>query len=136
MNKKKFYLWLVPTLLWLAVIFGHSAMNASASSKESLELLGKLQELFPWLTHDILRKIGHFAEFSVLGFFLMGCFWNYKDFRIIKPLRSALLVGLYDETLQIFIEGRSAQVVDVWIDFAGALCGCLFLWAILKLQKK
>lgn len=136
MKKKRFFLWLALTVLWLAVIFGHSAMTASASSKESLGLLARLQGLFPWLTHDVLRKLGHFGEFGILGFFLTGSFWNWKNFRLTKPLGCALFVALCDETLQIFIPGRSGQIVDVWIDFAGAFCGCLFLWAILKLKKK
>ena len=135
MKKKKFYLWLGLTVLWLGVIFGHSAMTASASSKESLGLLARLQELCPWLTHNLLRKLGHFGEFAILGLFLTGSFWTWKKFHLLRPLGAALLVALCDETLQLFVPGRSGQIVDVWIDFAGALCGCLFLWSILKLQK-
>lgn len=136
MKKKKVYLWLVLTILWLALIFAHSSMTASVSGKESLGLLARLQVLFPWLTHNLLRKLGHFGEFAVLGFLLTGSFWNLKNFRLSKPLGSALFVALCDETLQLFIPGRSGEIRDVWIDFAGALCGCLFLWAILKLRKK
>lgn len=136
MKKKKFYLWLVPTILWLIVVFGHSAMPASVSGKESLGLFAWLGELFPWLTHDLLRKLGHFGEFAILGFFFTGSFWNWKHFRLTKPLGSALFAALCDETLQLFIPGRSGEVRDIWIDFAGALCGSLFLWAILKLRKK
>lgn len=136
MNKKKFYIWLSLALLWLAVIFGHSAMPASVSGKESLGLLAWLQEFFPWLTHDLLRKLGHFGEFAVLGFFFTGLFWNRGKFRLHQPLGGALLVALCDETLQLFIPGRSGEIRDVWIDLAGAACGSLFFWLILKLRKK
>ena len=34
-----------------------------------------------------------------------------------------LLAGLLDETLQLFCPGRAALVSDVWLDWAGFLCG-------------
>ena len=135
MNKKKFYLWLSLSVLWVGFIIGQSAMPASVSSKESLGLLARLQELFPWLTHDLLRKLAHFGEFGILGFFLTGTYWNRGKFKFLQPVRAAFFAAFCDETLQLFIPGRSGQIKDVWIDFAGALCGCLFLWLILKLTK-
>ena len=67
MNKKKFRFWLVFTILWLIVIFGHSAMPSNVSSQESLGVLSWLNKLLPNLSHDTLRKLGHLAEFAVLG---------------------------------------------------------------------
>ena len=136
MNKKKFRFWLILSLLWLVVIFGHSAMPADLSRQESLGIFAWLQDLFPWLTHGLLRKLGHFAEFSILGLFLTGAFWHRGRFQFYKPLGSALFIALCDETLQLFIPGRSGEIWDVWIDFSGALCGSLFLWLIFRLKKK
>ncbi|MDD5833249.1 MAG: VanZ family protein [Clostridiales bacterium] len=34
-----------------------------------------------------------------------------------------LLTALTDETIQLFVEGRSGQITDVWIDFAGVCFG-------------
>ena len=37
------------------------------------------------------------------------------------------MIPFVDETIQLFVEGRSGQVSDVWLDLAGALCGLLGL---------
>lgn len=135
MKKRKFRIWLLLSLLWLALIFLHSAMPAEASNAESRGFLAVLQTVFPWLTHHLLRKIGHFAEFSVLGVLLTGTFHNAKNFTLFKPLGLCLLTAVCDETLQLFIAGRSGNLKDVWIDFAGAVCGTLLTWLIYKLRK-
>ena len=36
---------------------------------------------------------------------------------------ASLLTALTDETIQLFVPGRSGQVTDVWIDFSGVLTG-------------
>lgn len=136
MNKKKFRFWLILTLVWLVVIFGHSAMPATVSRQESLGIFGWLQSLFPWLTHSMLRKFGHLAEFAILGIFLTGAFWRHGKFKLYKPLGTALFVALCDETLQLFVPGRSGEIRDVWIDFAGALCGILLMRLIFRCKKK
>ena len=35
-----------------------------------------------------------------------------------------LLTALTDETIQLFVPGRSGELRDVWIDFAGGVLGC------------
>ena len=115
MNKKKFRFWLVFTILWLIVIFGHSAMPSEVSRQESLGILAWLTKLLPNLSHSLLRKLGHIAEFSILGI---------------------LVVAFLDETLQLFVSGRSGEVRDIWIDLIGIFCGTLFLWIIFKIRKK
>lgn len=136
MNKKKFRFWLVFTILWLIVIFGHSAMPSEVSRQESLGILAWLTKLLPNLSHSLLRKLGHIAEFSILGIFLTGCFWRAGGFRFYKPLLSGLVVAFLDETLQLFVSGRSGEVRDIWIDLIGIFCGTLFLWIIFKIRKK
>ena len=45
----------------------------------------------------------------------------------------SVLFPLLDETVQLFTEGRSAQVDDVWLDIAGVCAGTLFmvlLWVL------
>ena len=136
MNKKKFRFWLILTTLWLIVIFGHSAMPSEISRQESLGVLSWLTKLLPNLSHNTLRKLGHMAEFGILGIFLTGCFWRSGSFRLYKPLLAGLVMAFLDETLQLFVAGRSGEIRDVWIDLAGALCGTLFLWIIFKIRKK
>ena len=35
-----------------------------------------------------------------------------------------LLTALTDETIQLFVPGRSGQVTDIWIDFSGVMTDC------------
>ena len=135
MNRKKYHFWLWMLLLWLIVIFGHSAMPASVSREESLGILAPLQKIFPWLTHTLLRKLGHFSEFAVLGVFLTGAFWRRGKFRFPQPLCSAFVIAFLDETLQLFVPGRSGEIRDVWIDLSGALCGIVLAWICFRLRK-
>ena len=129
---KKARIWLVLTALWLCVIFGHSMMPASVSDSESQGIFQWLRQYLPWLTHHLVRKTAHFAIFAVLGLLLTGAFWNLPQFSLYKPLGCALLAAFFDETIQLFVEGRSGQISDVWLDFSGALCGALFLWLTMK----
>lgn len=39
------------------------------------------------------------------------------------PLFVGLLVAVLDETVQLYVPGRSSSVRDVLIDFGGVLCG-------------
>ncbi len=135
MKKRKFCIWLFLSLLWMALIFLHSAMPAGISNAESRGLLAVLQTVFPWLTHHLLRKIGHFTEFAILGVLLTGTFRNAKNFTLFQPLGLCLLTAVCDETLQLFVAGRSGNLRDVWIDFAGAVFGTLLTWLIYKLRK-
>ena len=39
--------------------------------------------------------------------------------------KSGVLIALSDETIQLFVEGRSGQITDEWLDSAGVLFGLL-----------
>ena len=118
----------VLTVLWIAVIWGHSMMPADLSKEESGGLLALLIGYFPWLTDHIIRKAAHFTEYAILGGFLFGATSGSKRSRAFPPLAGGL-TALADETIQIFSDGRSGQVSDVWLDFAGFLV----LWGLLRL---
>ena len=135
MKKRRFRIWLLLSCLWLVVIFGHSSMLASASNAESLGFLAVVQTIFPWMTNQLLRKLGHFTEFAVLGVFVTGAFRNAKNFTLFKPLGLCLFTAVCDETLQLFVAGRSGNVRDIWIDFAGAFLSTFVTWLIYKLRQ-
>ncbi|MDR0890292.1 MAG: VanZ family protein [Oscillospiraceae bacterium] len=132
MRQKRFRVYLILSLLWVALIFLHSAMPATVSKAESGGLLALLQRVLPWLTHNMLRKAAHFAEYAVLGALLTGVFRNTKSFALSKPLLCGLLVALGDETLQLYVAGRAGMLTDVWLDFSGLLAATLLLWLLRK----
>ena len=136
MRNPKFRFWFILTSLTLGLIFVQSALPASTSNAESGGLLKVLQEFWPSLTHSTLRSIAHFAEYFILGICSLGMFFRTKHFALSKPWLFCLFTALCDETLQGHIEGRSAQVADIRLDFMGAIVGVLIMWAILKIRKK
>ncbi len=135
MNQRRFRLWLILSIAWLCVIFGHSLMPASLSDGESRGIFAWLHQFFPWLTHHLLRKLAHFSAFAVLGGLLTATFLQTARFSLFKPVGCALAAALMDETIQLFVEGRSGQVSDIWIDLSGALCAALLVWLIKGRRK-
>ena len=80
------------------------------------------------LTMHIVRKMAHFCEYTLEGFLLMLCMRVYSRHplrHITVPMLGGVLTALTDETIQLFSEGRSSQVTDVWLDSAGVLAGIL-----------
>ena len=97
------------------------------------------------LTMHIVRKMAHFCEYTLEGFLLMLCMRVYsrRPLRhITVPMLAGVLTALTDETIQLFSEGRSSQVTDVWLDSAGVLAGILAalllmgLWRLLFHHRK
>ena len=125
-------LWWALCALWTAAIFIHSLMPADLSEAESGGLLAFLNLLFPSLTELTLRKLAHFTEFTVLGLLLSQCF----RVRVSRPLFSGLLCALCDETVQLFVPGRSGEVRDMWIDFAGVVLGAGLVYLLRFLRRK
>ena len=82
----------------------------------------------------VVRKMAHFAEFMMMGFWFMLCLRVYTR-HFIKHVSWPLFLGLgtavTDETIQLFVDGRGSSVKDVWIDFAGFLVGLFVALVIL-----
>ena len=136
MKKKKLWLWLLLTFLWMGLIFWQSLRTAEESRGESLGLLYYVQKVFPWMTHNLLRKLAHFGEYAVFGWLLTGALYRAKNFLLLKPLAAGLFIALCDETLQLFVAGRGSQTQDIWIDLAGVTVGTLILWLYYRLRKR
>ena len=123
----------------VAFIFKNSLQIAEVSSQRSEEamllingVLGKLG-LGP-LSHHAVRKLAHWGEYALLGFWFMLCLRVYTVHfikHISWPLFVCLGIANVDETLQMFVAGRASQLTDVWIDFFGVLCGAFIALFIL-----
>lgn len=141
MDKVYFRRWLALSLLTLAVIWGNSCLPGQESAAISDGLLGWLLKTLPalgWMDGFILRKMAHFCEFALLGFALGGTCRSAGLRKVscwFVPAALALLCACVDETIQIVSPGRYSSLVDVWIDFAGALCGLTFLSCLLGILK-
>ena len=73
-----------------------------------------------------VRKLAHFGEFLVLGFWFTLCLRVYTRHyirHISWPLLLGLLIADADELIQLYVAGRDSSVRDVWIDFGGVCTG-------------
>ena len=120
-------------------IFSNSleiARESSARSQQVMELLNSLLGrvgLGP-LSEHFVRKMAHFCEFSLLGFWFMLCLRVYtRHFvrHVSWPLFFGLLTAVIDETIQLYVPGRSSSVKDVLLDFSGILTGLFIALLIL-----
>lgn len=113
---------------WILFIWSRSLFPGPASSSQSNFVAALLEPLFEalgirdWSQMTFLvRKAAHFLEYTVLGALLAltreeeSAWWPRALVGVATP--SA------DETIQLFVPGRSGQVTDVMLDCAGAACG-------------
>ena len=132
-------------LAWLSFIFIHSAIERDASSAESDAVLSGMNRFLSFFglsgfSDTIpLRKLAHFFEHAVLGLFFSGWVPLLKKKispNIVPVLFGVLFCAIFDETVQLFAPGRSAEVVDVWIDLSGGALAVLLFFTLLYLVRK
>ena len=144
----------VALIACIAFIFSNSMAVAAVSEQSSGRVLHLMQAVLRRLGHPalaerltmhIVRKLAHFCEYALEGFLLMLCMRVYSRHplrHITVPMLGGVLTALTDETIQLFSEGRSSQVTDVWLDSAGVLAGILAalllmgLWRLLFHHRK
>ena len=148
---------LIPVLLVMIMIFCFSAQDGQDSGQLSGEITRFVVRLFvpefdTWTAQLqeevcdtvglIVRKLGHFTEFFLLGFTLLLHIDTIgKKITVKFPWLIAWGVGtLYavtDELHQGFVGGRHPAVWDVCIDSSGVLAGVLVMLAILwKIRER
>ncbi|MBR4200239.1 MAG: VanZ family protein [Oscillospiraceae bacterium] len=137
----------VLSLLWMGVIYAFSARNSMDSAAMSGKLLRKLLSVLvpKWQEmaageqaalirrlHRGFRKLGHFSEYAVLGLLLTETVHalliqtsrlTLPKAEVWLPALLSLLYAAGDEFHQRFVSGRSGELRDVGIDFAGACFG-------------
>ena len=123
MNRPALNRWHVVILVYICFIYGNSLTPATISSQESGFLLDKFRGAMIslgwehlWLTEHIVRKTAHFAEYAVLGGLMVKACGGNGRYRIFNRdvLMMIFMVPFVDETIQLFVAGRSGQISDVW----------------------
>ncbi len=145
MNKtRKKLLISIALLLCTAFIFHNSLQPGEVSSGQSGHLLLLLQDILGkiklnFLTEYLIRKIAHFSEFALEGLLLYLFFCEVvclRRYAVCIAAFAGLLAAMTDETIQLFVEGRSGQVTDVWIDFAGVVTGVVVMMIFMRIFFK
>ena len=127
----------------IALICRNSLESGALSSARSQAVMQKINEILSVvnlgpLSEHTVRKLAHFAEFTLEGFLLMLCLRVYTN-RFVRhiswPLLGGMTTALLDETIQRFIPNRTSQVTDVWIDMAGVVFGALIALILLLIVR-
>ena len=70
-----------------------------------------------------VRKIAHFTEYAVLGFFSGMLFGRLQ--RFLPGVLLGVAVAAADECIQLFVPGRNGSLWDVALDCLGYMVCCL-----------
>ena len=137
---KKYYKFGI-VMFWMILIYFFSQQTVDESIKlssvptmvfsELLELLFPNSAFEEEYIHHIVRKLAHFTIYFILGIlvsYLLNVGKRKGKKIIFIAVICCLLFAISDETLQLFIYGRGAQVTDVLIDISGASLGILFVY--------
>lgn len=139
---------LVLAVLWMSLIFFMSSRPGEESSKDSSWagwMIGETfvpgfddwsedeQEEFVERIDHPVRKTAHATEYAVLGLLTAGALIDRKGkicgiwSGVFIPCGIAALYAATDEFHQLFVPGRSGQILDVCIDSGGAFAALLVL---------
>ena len=138
----------------MAFIFFQSALPADLSSRESGRVVDLLVRLFQGIMPIdrqtmvfIVRKGAHFAEYTILGGFLVPAVTEWmavdktpvpdsvRSIRIISWLVGTLY-AVTDEIHQYFVPGRSCELRDIGIDSCGVLAGVMIVSIVMRLKER
>ena len=128
------------------LIFAQSLLPASISSGQSWLIVDIFHPLVLNMGIDVdietfsffIRKLAHFTEFFMLAvcWYLVFAKYFSKLKLIVVVFVHGLITAILDETIQLFIDGRSGEVMDVLIDFAGVLLAVLLMHYVIVRRKR
>lgn len=143
MNKKKIIAW-ISVLSWLLVIFFFSSQNGSSSSNLSNGVVKLFENLFPVSLNPeflslCIRKCAHFFEYFILGLLVCNLVKQYQNLGKKEYLWIFIFCFLYacsDEFHQMFVGGRSPQILDILIDSLGSLTGIFLIFYLKRIRER
>ena len=131
--KKLIFALRIALALTVIIIFSFSLKNGEESTDQSNWVAQQMQAVTDFIEDTTgievnVRKVGHFSEFAVLGTeaILLYIFNRRYEFsRLFNVFAVGLTTAVCDESIQLFVPGRSGQIKDVGIDMLGFVCGAL-----------
>lgn len=153
-SRASFFLW-IATLLWILSMWHHSATPGFVSSVQSDAVVYRFWNIFVGFgIHNvqlmvfIVRKSAHLLEYAVFGTLLALLFARLRTLLALQPfcmgnarvlriktsqllllfVLTAAVVPACDETIQLFVPGRSGELVDCAIDLCGVCLGVCIVW--------
>ena len=144
MEKSKKYIFRtifgILSIIVAVIIFIFSSQNSTESSKTSDGVIRTIIEILPntknlskvkkdEITDNmtfIVRKLAHFSIYALLGINVIAFLLTFNNNirkQLIITLFICILYAISDEFHQMFSDGRSPMIRDVFIDGLGSLAG-------------
>jgi VanZ family protein len=136
----------VPLILWIVVIAFMSGGQASMSNTSRF-IRPLLEFLFPnspeetlQIYHGYIRKLAHFTEYAILGFFAWRTFkYSFKSQVskgwILWSIAIVILVAACDEFNQSFNASRTGSIWDVLLDCFGGFTAIFTIFLFRKFSE-
>lgn len=157
-EKIKCIVFLLLSILWMAVIFMFSAQTGEESDAQSGFLTNLICKLIPFQLSEggmdtltlIIRKMAHFTEYAILGVLyfntahyfmayrkneknIYGGNWRAAGKAVAFTTALCMLYAMSDEFHQSFTDGRSPALRDVIIDMCGGFAGSMLALLIINI---
>ena len=140
-------------IIWMIVIFMFSNQNATKSESTSDKVASTIIDTVEVVTKEeitedkkeiliedtkfVVRKTAHFTLYFILGLLAYLTLKSYSIKKIV--IFSILFCFLYacsDEIHQMFLDGRTGKILDVFIDTIGSVVGIYLCLLVGKLKLK
>lgn len=137
-------------VFWMGLIFSFSMDDEFASSQKSESIIIQVSRFFlgDKLTEEReemilekyeapLRKSAHFIIYLFLEVWILWFIVEFHPLSRNDYIIATLIVFIYacsDEFHQLFVSGRSGEVLDVFIDTIGGSVGAIFLYLRRKIK--
>lgn len=135
-------------VLCMSTIFFFSNDKADASTKKSDGLIVRISEMvlnkklnnnekdkYTTKYFKVIRKSAHFTIYLILGLIFISLLKEYNILDKRSVIYTIIFVFIYacsDEIHQLFVSGRSGEILDVLIDTTGGFIGTM----IYKLYRR
>lgn len=158
-SKRKNTMMIVYAILWCLsfvyynIIISYSAAPASSSAGQSRIIAIKVSEAIDTIfdtsadeeywrvyryncIHSMIRKLAHMTNFFIFSFINMMLFFLVNRGSANRIVVVSLIIGFFggaiDEFTQLFVKGRSGQLVDVVVDMSGVCVACMFFLLLMR----
>lgn len=135
-------------VLCMSTIFFFSNDKADASTKKSDGVIVRISEMvlnkklsnnekdkYTTKYFKVIRKSAHFTIYLILGLIFISLLKEYNILDKRSVIYTIIFVFIYacsDEIHQLFVSGRSGEILDVLIDTTGGFIGTM----IYKLYRR
>lgn len=136
--KYKRILAIILVIIWMTLIFIMSSFEASISEDQSNFIIDIINKFIHINNSDylsiVIRKSAHFIEYLILGILVYNMIKIYNK-NIYLSAIICIIYSISDEIHQMFVPGRSCQILDIGLDCLGSISGIFLLYLIYNYKK-